>query len=72
MCHSEEQKELNLVQCISLYLMNQEKFVEITFTNLDSNGSGKISFADFKKAIVLEPRLVECFLMELPAAKRGN
>jgi len=55
-----------------LPVLNLDKFVEITFTNLDSHNSGKIHFSDFKKAVILEPRLVECFLMELPSVKRDS
>ena len=39
-----------------------KKFVKVLFTSLDTNKDGKLSFQEFEKALLLEPKLARCFV----------
>src|SRR3990167_4819592 len=51
----------------SLFILFQiikgvKKFVKVLFESLDTNKDGKLSFQEFEKALLLEPKLARCFV----------
>eukprot|EP01119_Soliformovum_irregulare_P004850 TRINITY_DN1599_c0_g2_i1.p1 TRINITY_DN1599_c0_g2~~TRINITY_DN1599_c0_g2_i1.p1 ORF type:complete len:744 (+),score=186.77 TRINITY_DN1599_c0_g2_i1:71-2233(+) len=49
-----------------------EQFVDLCFKNLDQDHSGYLTFESFKKAAMLEPEILQCFLLEFPRRPRGG
>jgi len=43
------------------------QFVDICFSNLDSDNDGKLSLEEFKKVVLIEPQFVEFFLFSSPS-----
>ncbi len=52
--------------------MSVSQFVEYVFRNLDSDKNGTLSLEEFKQVVFIEPKLIECFLIENSSTNNNN